>query len=226
MPDIDRGQIHLWFVFLDEIRDARLLDQYRRLLTEEERHQERRFFFAKDQHRYLVTRALLRTTLSRYAPIAPEQWSFYRNAYGRPEIANDDCRANEISFNVSHTLGLIMLAVTGKCLLGVDTENVRTRQVSPDLATHFFSRAEATALQRLPVELQHERFFQYWTLKESYIKARGMGLSIPLDQFSFHFSADGPRPSEVLIIPLTLLRRLGVAKKVRAGPAPVGPPND
>ncbi len=74
--------------------------------------------------------------------------------------------------------------------MGVDTENIRTRPAPLDAANHFFSSDEALALSALPTAMQHDRFFQYWTLKESYIKARGMGLSIPLDQFGFDFSQD------------------------------------
>jgi 4'-phosphopantetheinyl transferase len=188
MQELSTGQIHLWFVFVDEIRDEHLLNRYRLLLTDEERQQELRFYFARDRHRYLVTRALVRTVLSRYAPVAPERWSFSANMYGRPEITDDDAR--EISFNISHTQGLIILGIAKGIALGVDTENVTDRRVSSGVAERFFSRAEASALRDLPMAAQHERFFDYWTLKESYIKAHGMGLSIPLNQFSFHFPSD------------------------------------
>jgi 4'-phosphopantetheinyl transferase len=180
------GRIDLWCTFFDGIRDD-LLGQYRELLTDGERRQEARFHFAADRRRYLVTRALVRTTLSRYVPVAPEQWSFSANAYGRPEITNDDQTARTLSFNVSHTKSLIVLGVTCNSALGVDTENVRIREAALDVADRFFSPAEVAALNALPADMRHDRFFDYWTLKESYIKARGMGLSIPLDQFGFHF---------------------------------------
>lgn len=190
MLELRPDQVDLWLAFPDEIRDSQLLDQYRQLLTGKEQAQERRFHFRKDQHRYLVTRALVRTVLSRYAPVAPEQWLFSPNAYGKPEIANDDRTAKKISFNISHTHGLIVLGITGYKSLGLDTENVRARQAPIDVARHYFSADEVAALHALPVNMQHDRFFQYWTLKEAYIKARGMGLSIPLDQFSFHLPHD------------------------------------
>ena len=56
------------------------------------------------------------------------------------------------------------------------------------LANRFFSHQESKALQKIPEDKQKEHFFEYWTLKEAYIKACGKGLSIPLDQFSFHLS--------------------------------------
>lgn len=190
MLELRPDQVDLWLAFPDEIRDRQLLDQYRQLLTDEERAQERRFHFANDQHRYLVTRALVRTVLSRYAPVAPEHWAFSTNAYGKPEIANDDRTARKISFNISHTHGLIVLGITGDKSLGLDTENVCARQAPIDVARHYFSADEVAALHTLPANMQHDRFFQYWTLKEAYIKARGMGLSIPLNQFSFHLPHD------------------------------------
>jgi 4'-phosphopantetheinyl transferase len=188
--DIRTDQVDLWLSFLDETQDAKLLDKYRELLTDVERTQEHRFRFSKDRHRYIVTRALTRTVLSRYAPVAPEQWSFKTNAYGKPEIANNDPIARKMSFNISHTDGLVVLAVTGGQPLGVDIENVGLRRVTSDLANGFFAADETRDLYALPSVLQHDRFFQYWTLKESYIKARGMGLSIPLDQFSFDLRHD------------------------------------
>jgi len=186
-PEIRTAHIDLWLTFPDDIRNMQLLDRYRQQLSDKEQAQERRFHFSKDQHRYLITRALVRTVLSRYAPVAPEQWSFTLNPYGKPVIANDDCTARKISFNISHTDGLIVMGVTSEKSLGVDIENIRARHAPIEVARDFFSADEVAALCALPPALQHDRFFQYWTLKEAYIKARGMGLSIPLDQFSFDF---------------------------------------
>jgi 4'-phosphopantetheinyl transferase len=190
MLEILPSQVDLWLAFPDEIQNKQLLDRYRQLLTEQERCQERRFHFIKDQHSYLVTRALVRTVLSRYAPVAPGSWSFSMNAYGKPEIQNDDGGARGISFSISHTQGLIVLGITNEKLLGVDTENVRERPGSIEVARHFFSPDEIAALYASPPATQHDRFFQYWTLKEAYIKARGMGMSIPFEQFSINLLND------------------------------------
>jgi 4'-phosphopantetheinyl transferase len=187
MIELDPDRIHLWFTFFDEIRNDDLLNRYRNLLPEEEQHWEQRIHSATNRHRYLITRALVRTVLSRYAPVAPEQWSFSKNVYGKPYISNSDALASRISFNVSHTKGLIVLGVTCGGAIGVDTENVRDRHRALDSASAFFSSEETDALEMLPPHTRQERLFQYWTLKESYIKARGMGLAIPLNQFSFHF---------------------------------------
>jgi 4'-phosphopantetheinyl transferase len=181
-----QDQIHLWLADYEQIDYFQIRD-HRGLLNEEERKQESKFYFERDRRRYFVTRALVRKVLSRYEPVTPENWIFATNAYGRPEIANAAIGKSGLSFNISHTHSLIVLGVTRGRALGVDVENVRTREVSIDVAYRFFSPTEAAALGTVAPGEQQDRFFEYWTFKESYIKARGMGLSIPLDKFSFRY---------------------------------------
>ena len=178
--------IDLWLAYYHEITNPQLLANLRELLSDAERKQEKLFHFADDRLRYLVTRAMVRTVLSRYAAVAPADWTFSKNAYGRPEIASRH-GAPGLCFNISHTRGLIALGVSKERALGVDVENVVVRQPSIGIAEHFFSPVEVTELLGQPDELRQARFFEYWTFKESYIKARGMGLSLPLDKFSFRF---------------------------------------
>jgi 4'-phosphopantetheinyl transferase len=185
-------EIRLWCAFYGEIDDERLLAEYRQLLSDSERAQERRFYFADDRRRYLVTRALVRTVLSRHVAtdITPGQWTFVTNDFGRPEIGNQHPQAGKISFNISHTKQVILLGITCGRDLGVDVENLRDRVSLLDIAERYFAPAEVETLCALPAGQQQQRFFEYWTLKESYIKARGMGLAIALDQFSFRFPQD------------------------------------
>jgi 4'-phosphopantetheinyl transferase len=188
MLHLHPDKIELWLAFCDEIADEGLLADYRQLLVEEERHKETRFYFARDRHRYLITRALVRTVLSRYAPVAPQDWRFVEDAYGRPHIANEDSAARRICFNISHTRSLVVLGVTCDRALGVDTEDVQARDAGLEIAEHYFAAEEVAQLRATPCEAQQARFFEYWTLKESYIKARGLGLSLPLEQFAFDLS--------------------------------------
>ena len=183
-------EIHLWLAFYDEITDERLLSDYLALLNSAEKEQQSRFYFAKDRLRYLVTRALVRTVMSRYVSIDPREWVFSTNAYGCPEISNVQGREAFLSFNISHTESLIVLGVTTRRALGVDVENFRAREVSIEIADRYFAPAEVAALNNVPPQQQQYRFFEYWTFKESYIKARRMGLSLPLDKFSFHYPHD------------------------------------
>src|SRR5689334_25391108 len=119
---MQRADIHLWFVFAEQIREPSLLESYRRLLTPEERAQEVRFRFPRDQRRYLLTRALVRTTLSRYVDLPPESWRFVPDEFGRPHIANDVPSAKRLSFNIAHTHDTIVLGIAAGCALGVDVE--------------------------------------------------------------------------------------------------------
>lgn len=156
------------------------------MLTPDERKKRDRFRFEKDQHSCLITRALVRTVLSKYADVPPEAWRFITNDYGRPEI--DMPRdARWLRFNVSHTNGLIGMIVARDREVGVDVEDRDRTGRLLNVADRYFSPSEVEALHALPEEEQLERFFLYWTLKESYIKARGMGLAIPLGHFSFAF---------------------------------------
>lgn len=178
------NRAELWVARPDEIADPALLEAYYGLMSLAERKRHARFVFAHDRHRFLVTRALVRMSLSRYAVVEPQDWVFSENSFGRPEIASP-ASLHRIRFNVSHTHGLIVCLCCRDREIGVDVENTSHYQPSLALAERFFSPAEVTALRRLPLESRLSRFFEYWTLKESYVKARGMGLSLSLQQFSF-----------------------------------------
>jgi 4'-phosphopantetheinyl transferase len=191
MPNLSQNEIHLWFAYYDRVDDAKIHDVYWAILSESERQQVSRFYFPRDRRRYLLTRALVRTVLSTYVSVRPQDWLFSANAYGRPEVTNARESGAQLSFNISHTHSLIVLGITKGRALGVDVENVRTRNISIDIADQFFSPTEVATLSAVPPTEQRDRFFEYWTFKESYIKARGMGLSIPLDKFSFRFPHDG-----------------------------------
>jgi 4'-phosphopantetheinyl transferase len=182
--------VHVWCTFYDEIRDETLLEEYERLLSADERERRSRFVFPRDRHRFFVTRALVRTVLSRYADVAPADWTFVVNTHGRPEIAPRHPRAGMLSFNVSHTPSLVVLGVGCGRALGVDTENVRARQAPLAVAERFFAPTEVAALRALPEANQSRRFFEYWTLKEAYVKARARGLSLPLREFAVRFIRD------------------------------------
>jgi 4'-phosphopantetheinyl transferase len=186
VEQIDSGQVHLWLAYLDQITDTGPLTEYRLLLSEDEQRKQIRFHFARDRHRYLVTRAMQRTVLSKYVDVAPRAWRFTVNDYGRPSVAAEHAGTRGIEFNLSHTDGLVVMGVTRQRSIGVDVENVRAREVDIEIADRYFAREEVVALRTLPDQKQKQRFFEYWTLKESYIKARGMGLSIPLEGFAFN----------------------------------------
>jgi 4'-phosphopantetheinyl transferase len=148
-----------------------------------------RFHQVGDRVRFAVTRTLLRVMLSRMAGCPARDWRFRVTSHGRPELDLDAPARPPLRFNVSHTQGLVACAVTLGREVGVDVEHAGHRLML-DVAERFFAPSEVADLRALPAETQGTAFFDYWTLKESYIKARGLGLSIPLEQFSFRLRGE------------------------------------
>lgn len=190
-PDaLPPDEIHLHVADDSTITAPALLARYDAMLNPEEAARRDRFHFEQHRHQFLVARALVRSTLSVYRPdIQPAEWQFAANAYGRPRITG--AGAGTLDFNLSHTDGRIVLAVCRAQSPGVDIERLDRLETVTDIAARFFAERETRALSALPLSAQRRRFFDLWTLKEAYIKARGMGLSIPLKDFSIHFPAEG-----------------------------------
>lgn len=187
---LDSRQVDVWYVRLAKADNPRLLDAYRRLLSSEEAAREQRFLAQGARLQFLAGRALIRTVLSQYAAVDPPAWVFTCNAYGKPSIAAPV--STGLEFNLSHTDGLVVCAVTWGRAVGIDVERLDRRPDALELAQRFFAPAEARALEPLPPEECQTRFLQFWTLKEALIKARGTGLSMPLDRFAFRLAAGQP----------------------------------
>ncbi len=185
----DSRRIDLWCTYINEIGDELLLSRYDALLSTDERATQGRFVFARDRRRYLVTRALVRTVLSRYARVPPEAWRFSAGPHGRPAISAP-MPAPALEFNISHSGELVMLGVTSGRTLGIDTESTARRPANIDGLDRYFAPEESAALLALPAQARPRRFFELWTLKESYIKARGLGLAIALDAFRFELGGE------------------------------------
>lgn len=190
---LDKHDIHLWMTRPKSINEQALLARFSRMMSNEERQRQQRFKFAHLRHDALITRALVRTALSHYAPIEPEQWQFVSGSHGKPSIADPGIK---LKFNISHTEDFIICAVTPCFDIGVDVEWLERQSDTLSIADRFFSPDEVSELFSLPEDARHSRFFDYWTLKESYIKACGLGLAIPLDHFSFII---GPHPANPAI---------------------------
>jgi 4'-phosphopantetheinyl transferase len=162
------------------------LSMFMPLLSEDERQRLARFKFERDRRLFLMAHALLRVTLSRYANVEPCAWQFRAGSYGRPEIAHPPSR---LRFSLSHTPGLAACAIILDREIGLDVEDT-SRGAPIDVAERFFSPMEARQVHSAPLKARATRLFQYWTLKEAYIKARGMGLSLPLDRFTMYEDAE------------------------------------
>jgi len=152
------------------------------LLSDTEQQRLMRFRFEPDRLMFLAARALVRLTLSRCSDVRPEAWQFKTGTHGRPEISHP---RSPLRFSLSHTKGLAACAVILERDIGLDVEAL-TRELAIDVARRFFSEREVDELLRTPIDGRAIRFLEYWTLKEAYVKARGLGLSLPLDRFSVY----------------------------------------
>jgi len=146
-----------------------------------------RFRFEALRRQYALTRAMQRQVLSAYAPeVAPAQWEFEATSEGRPFLASA-FEHTGLHFNLSHTEGLVAMAVCRHVRVGVDVEKMDRAPL--EVAERYFSAAEISQLRALPEEGQSRHFLRLWTLKEAWLKAMGMGISGGLDQMSFIFSS-------------------------------------
>ena len=191
MP-LSAAEAHLWSARPAAFTDPAQIARLRAMLTGGERARTDRYRLARDRSTSLVTRALVRVTLSRYCDVPPARWRFRANDHGRPEIASP---ASPLRFNVSHTAGLVVCLVTRGRELGVDAEGLDQHRRWLDLADRFFAPAEARALRVVSAAGRPRRFLEYWTLKEAYVKARGRGLTLPLSGFWFDLPA--PTPDDI-----------------------------
>lgn len=188
MLTLNSGDIHLWLSDEREVTDDKLTAQYMELLDAAEKARYHRFILPRHRHRFLVTRALVRSILGEYESTeSPERIVFGHNDFGKPHLKGGGRR---LHFNVSHTEGLIALAVVLDHDIGVDVESVNRKADIMKLAERYFSPEEFHGLQELQAKRAKQRFFDLWTLKESYIKACGEGLHIPLEEFTFVLDKD------------------------------------
>ena len=155
------------------------------LLSEDERDRRDRFVFARDRRDYTAAHALLRTVLSRYGDLSPHKWRFQTNRFGKPSLVDSQAAKGALAFNLSHTAGLVACAVTSGSRIGIDVEQCDRVNDCLALASHYFTPDECALLSACSREQLNTRFIELWTLKESYIKAVGVGLTLPLNAFGF-----------------------------------------
>ncbi len=183
-PDVDAlhvpggGDVHVWLIQLDQ--HPAVVRQLWGMLNHTEHARASQFRFARDRERFTVAHAALRSILSGYLGVVPSDVRFRTLAYGKPAVDGDTV----IRFNLSHSGDLALCAITGEREIGVDIEQIRPDLDWESLARRFFSAEEVAALAALDPERRMEGFVRCWTRKEAYLKARGEGLSLPLDSFT------------------------------------------
>jgi 4'-phosphopantetheinyl transferase len=182
--------VRVWTLRVDDVSEARA-NGWRGFLNDSENAQADRFVFARDRVQYLAAHALTRHALSSLLPgTPPHAWQFVPASNGKPDAWLGGRRA-PVSFNLSHTNGLVGVAAAARSAMriGFDLETLH-RNVPLEVVDRYFRPEEADWLVSLPEDERPYGFLRLWTLKEAFIKATGEGLSRDLASFWFDM---GPR---------------------------------
>lgn len=181
------GDIHVWRVSLEG--EEALCAARESLLSPDERARADRFRMARDRRRSILARSALRIILARSLNVEPSALRFEYGPHGKPALSGP---AAPLSFNVSHSDDLALIAVREGGPIGVDIERIRADMGGDEIAERFFCPAERAWLLSLPSDQRPDGFFTLWTRKEAYIKARGSGLWH--DLHAFDVSQSPPLP--------------------------------
>ncbi len=181
VDELGTDDVHVWRASLDQPSD--IIAKLMPLLSQDEYQRAMRYYHPVDRDRFIVGRGILRKIISAYLALPPDRLRFAYNEYGKPAVSDDqnDCALN---FNLSHSAELSLYAVTRGRVVGIDIEYIREDFATLEIAEHFFSKDEVAALKLLPMDQRTLGFFNCWSRKEAFIKAKGIGVSYPLDRFS------------------------------------------
>ena len=180
--------VDVWSVPLDG--PAALLTRLESVLSSHERERADRFHFDRDRRRFVCARGVLRSLIGEYLSVSPRDLAFSYGEHGKPALSGP--HGGALTFNVSHSHELALIAIARDVELGVDVEAVRPMQDADDIASRFFSAREVVSLRALPAATRDTAFFTCWTRKEAYLKALGSGLALPLDGFDVTFAPGEP----------------------------------
>jgi 4'-phosphopantetheinyl transferase len=183
-PELSINKVHIFYAdtsALDNI-DRELTDNW---LDQSEQNKVEKLHFLRDKTLYQLSHYMLRWVLSQYLNMQPQQIEFDTNQYGKPSVKG----CNKLFFNLSHTNGVSVIALSKNKTIGIDVEKINPKIEVNSIADNFFHPNEVKQLNQLSQNERPSAFYKIWTLKEAYIKAKGMGLSIPLRDFNFNFDS-------------------------------------
>jgi len=153
-----------------------------------ERERFARFRHSSDRSMFLLGRVMARAIVGRALGVAPTAWRWREGPRGRPEI---DEPSTEFSFNIAHSAGLVVCALARQVQVGVDVEYRRRPALDRAVVSRYCSPTEGADIDSRGMEGWHDQFLKYWTLKEAYLKARGLGIAVHLADLSFAFRPGG-----------------------------------
>ena len=179
-------EIHVWRSDLSV--SALEIVRLKLIISLDERERAERFNFECDRQRSIIGRGRLRLLLGKILGLPASSLRFEYDGFGKPKLTST--QEQRLQFNVSHSGDLVLIAVTRGRAVGVDVERIRGDIDVDGLAKRFFSTNENERLNPLTGRRRYDAFFTCWTRKEAYLKGRGDGLSLPLDQFDVSFLPD------------------------------------
>ena len=181
----------LWAVATCDTKRRDAIVELEKLICPHDRGEAAHFRREGESHQFLMSRALVRLALSERAAVAPVDWRFARYENSRPFVSAPELDARPW-FSISHTDGFIACLTSLTQEAAVDVEKIEPDCSLAQVAEEVFSPEEQEALHASSGSSEWtRRFFRYWTLKEAYAKARGLGLNMRLSDVSFHWGDDG-----------------------------------
>jgi 4'-phosphopantetheinyl transferase len=183
--------VHLWAFEL--AASAACREQCRQTLCRVEAARAERFVDARNRGDFVVAHGVLRQLLGRYTGIAPRDLRFSSDANGKPALDTSGSDGSSVSFNMSHSHGRGLIAVSDGREVGIDLERIKPQVKTLAIARRYFADAERTAIEAAPAPLQAQIFFRYWVAKEALLKGQGIGLRFPIDEFEVQFDAHDAR---------------------------------
>jgi 4'-phosphopantetheinyl transferase len=169
VPQLELDAVHVWRVVVSAGSEDAV--RYIRLLSSDERDRLTRFKRQKDRDHFVAARGVLRSLLGAYSDLDPSHVSLTYGSQGKPAFVLDE--QNAISFNVSHSGGLILIACARQFDVGIDVEEVRAGRDVMSIAERYFPSNEASELRHASESRRDEVFFRFWTRKEALAKLRG-----------------------------------------------------
>lgn len=168
----------LYALYINQSIPSQLFNGLLPFVSIDRRNKIYKFMRKEDADRSLVADILLREALIENFEIKNNNISFNYNEYGKPYLINNE----SIHFNISHS-GNWVVCLINNHEVGIDIEKIE--DIDFDVAKSFFSEKEYIDLMKKDINKRKDYFYDLWTLKESYIKACGKGLSLDLRSFSF-----------------------------------------
>ena len=151
-----------------------------------------RYRFQADRDMFLLGRVMARALVGRALGVAPRDWQWREGPRGRPEIAGP-AAAGRVSFNIAHSAGLVVCAISSDGTVGVDVEHRLRPPVDARMVRRYCAPFEVEDIERHGPSAWQDQFLKYWTLKEAYLKARGVGIAVHLSDLCFTLGADAIR---------------------------------